>query len=427
MYLPPGAYGANAGYAPRIPPYMATDYYAPPPQSRMSSYQGHSRQVSNASGLLDTPQLEHSLQGSPDMSGRSPVGTPQLGVDGQPLGNTYYPSPVESEFTFSQGINQRMVGLAVSGHQPQHLPMQPDITAKFGQTQYDAQVYAPRSFQYQAYAPGAMYQWQPGPDMAQNAHLQRHVSASYLAEPSRPATTNQLRAVSTSASQHNTYDRGPSPLPPSSQESSASYTIYSTDASFQFVQPVLLQEPKMSRPAPLSEEGQDAPPAKRQKTKFPPVGKRLKPGPKPKPKTPKKGQASTDSAASSQCGGTPSLDPFMMSGHNSGQANTRATSEIPGSQTDDDLVKLESCMAMVPSAVPRAVLETLYDSFSVQDEASGAQVKRYRCNIDDCGREFPRKSAIHSHIQTHLEDKPFMCTEPEWYAAREPCASDCEC
>ncbi|KPV75766.1 uncharacterized protein RHOBADRAFT_14078, partial [Rhodotorula graminis WP1] len=31
------------------------------------------------------------------------------------------------------------------------------------------------------------------------------------------------------------------------------------------------------------------------------------------------------------------------------------------------------------------------------------------CLIEGCGRAFPRKSAIESHIQTHLEDKPFVC------------------
>jgi len=67
------------------------------------------------------------------------------------------------------------------------------------------------------------------------------------------------------------------------------------------------------------------------------------------------------------------------------------------------------------STFTRTYLEKCYVMFmQVDKETGGPPVKRYRCNIDDCERVFPRKSAIHSHIQTHLEDKPFVCTEPDW-------------
>ncbi|KAK9899521.1 hypothetical protein P389DRAFT_139619 [Cystobasidium minutum MCA 4210] len=37
----------------------------------------------------------------------------------------------------------------------------------------------------------------------------------------------------------------------------------------------------------------------------------------------------------------------------------------------------------------------------------------YVCSIPGCEKEFPRKSAVESHIQTHLEDKPFACPYDE--------------
>ncbi|GAA6037145.1 hypothetical protein JCM8097_008758 [Rhodosporidiobolus ruineniae] len=61
------------------------------------------------------------------------------------------------------------------------------------------------------------------------------------------------------------------------------------------------------------------------------------------------------------------------------------------------------------SSVPREVIQSLYSSIP-SHVANGVKVpKRYVCLIEGCERTFPRKSAIESHIQTHLEDKPFVC------------------
>ncbi|GAA5938730.1 hypothetical protein JCM3775_001975 [Rhodotorula graminis] len=62
------------------------------------------------------------------------------------------------------------------------------------------------------------------------------------------------------------------------------------------------------------------------------------------------------------------------------------------------------------SSVPRDVIQSLYSGIAGHTTTSGEKVgKRYVCLIEGCGRAFPRKSAIESHIQTHLEDKPFVC------------------
>jgi hypothetical protein len=67
------------------------------------------------------------------------------------------------------------------------------------------------------------------------------------------------------------------------------------------------------------------------------------------------------------------------------------------------------------AGLPRQFLEKLYTTFLTLDGSmTGQPVKRFKCLIEGCERHFPRKSAIHSHIQTHLEDKPFMCTADDW-------------
>ncbi|GAA5848479.1 hypothetical protein JCM8547_004526 [Rhodosporidiobolus lusitaniae] len=62
------------------------------------------------------------------------------------------------------------------------------------------------------------------------------------------------------------------------------------------------------------------------------------------------------------------------------------------------------------SAVPKEVIQSLYSGIPSHVDAKGQKIpKRYVCLIEGCERTFPRKSAIESHIQTHLEDKPFVC------------------
>jgi hypothetical protein len=69
-----------------------------------------------------------------------------------------------------------------------------------------------------------------------------------------------------------------------------------------------------------------------------------------------------------------------------------------------------------PSGIPKHVLKFLYDEITCPSEsADDSTAKRYVCKLDDCRRSFARKTAIESHIQTHLEDKPFVCSTLNWY------------
>ncbi|EGG05770.1 uncharacterized protein MELLADRAFT_116699 [Melampsora larici-populina 98AG31] len=59
-------------------------------------------------------------------------------------------------------------------------------------------------------------------------------------------------------------------------------------------------------------------------------------------------------------------------------------------------------------SLPKDVIRCLYNHLDQMGE-DGKMIKNYVCQIEGCGRVFPRKTAIESHIQTHLEDKPFVC------------------
>ena len=195
-------------------------------------------------------------------------------------------------------------------------------------------------------------------------------------------------------------------------------------------------------------EGGDDRAAKRQRVKYPPVGKRLRPGPKPKPKTPKSKRREGSGTRTvsnpeylpydpfveiARGGATEMLTPAATQ-HFAVQVERvqptyapdvrdfKCRSETPveitavGQQTSNgEDSQADSQAADSQSNIPRSYLESCYIMFMQPDkENGGIPVKRYRCNIDDCERVFPRKSAIHSHIQTHLEDKPFVCTAPDW-------------
>ncbi|KAM0792430.1 hypothetical protein ACM66B_005107 [Microbotryomycetes sp. NB124-2] len=124
--------------------------------------------------------------------------------------------------------------------------------------------------------------------------------------------------------------------------------------------------------------------------------KRMRPGPKPKPKSPGQQHESVFSAKS--------LSP------RSAQlpAFIRAMSPFSDGGGDDDDPKRPR------AAVPKEVIESLYRGVPSHVDENGDKVpKRYFCLMEGCDRTFPRKSAIESHIQTHLEDKPYVCSEPD--------------
>ncbi|KAK4688531.1 hypothetical protein P7C73_g1581, partial [Tremellales sp. Uapishka_1] len=183
----------------------------------------------------------------------------------------------------------------------------------------------------------------------------------------------------------------------------------------------------------------------RKRQRFPPVGNRLKPGPKPKNKTPRKVDPTRVPSPVFGSGIDPTLlnppaQPHDLLAPSSSvlPSSSRAASiefgpdlsEIPHHQlpppTQQPQFKLEPPRNALhdPTAdsqaqghgLPKSFLETMYDVIT-HDPTSGAAGKKFKCLIDGCGRQFPRKSAITSHIQTHLEDKPHVCQEPDCGAA----------
>ena len=188
---------------------------------------------------------------------------------------------------------------------------------------------------------------------------------------------------------------------------------------------------------------------------YPRVGKPMRPGPKPKPKTPKQGVRSSSTASPAEIGsGQGGIDPALLSGKAlpsiaEGEEGRRksfnpATSPkreplqfgpelssipprldinpmVPNPSNQPQLVIDPPRTVLGPNGLPvgpglpKEFLEKLYTTFMTMDgSVTNQPVKRFKCLIEGCERHFPRKSAIHSHIQTHLEDKPFVCPTGDW-------------
>jgi hypothetical protein len=197
------------------------------------------------------------------------------------------------------------------------------------------------------------------------------------------------------------------------------------------------------------------------KRKYPHVGNRLKPGPKPKP-TPKKEKKGAKQEPTSgspiatlpmarahsmderkhEFGGPlgtlavpgPSSQPMTSGSLSHGAMPTGPPPGMPGYQSTPHPIRRtkeeedQPMLVLAPPAPPGAgsasllpkefidrmyaiVEVTVFDEESGEDRPAG---KRFQCLIQGCERHFPRKSAICSHIQTHLDDKPYQCTEEEW-------------
>ncbi|ORY29744.1 hypothetical protein BCR39DRAFT_467114 [Naematelia encephala] len=80
----------------------------------------------------------------------------------------------------------------------------------------------------------------------------------------------------------------------------------------------------------------------------------------------------------------------------------------------------ESAEVPGKAGLPKKFIERLYTCITAVETGPGGQqqqVKRFKCLIEGCDRSFPRKSAVGSHIQTHLDDKPHVCDHEDCGAA----------
>jgi hypothetical protein len=178
-------------------------------------------------------------------------------------------------------------------------------------------------------------------------------------------------------------------------------------------------KPAVSPLTSIGEEGESSQTANlKQKVRFPAVGKRLRPGPRPRQKR----QDDTLLHLGMEDHSTESMErqcPIdsadrVESSLMAAGTTRRSTSPLLEVTVAPPVVTRHHPYERT-SSLSKEFLESCYTCFMmVEDGAGTAPCKRYRCNIDECGRIFPRKSAIHSHVQTHLEDKPYVCTEPDW-------------
>ncbi|GAA6059527.1 hypothetical protein JCM10212_006025 [Sporobolomyces blumeae] len=139
--------------------------------------------------------------------------------------------------------------------------------------------------------------------------------------------------------------------------------------------------------------------------------RRMRPGPKPKGmKSPQEQHQSVFSATLSppipqvRRATSPYASPLLSGGFTDDEGDDGSTTMITYTPGPPALP------GQPRSSVPKEIIQSLYTGIPGHIDKTGQKVgKRYVCLIEGCERTFPRKSAIESHIQTHLEDKPFVC------------------
>jgi hypothetical protein len=221
----------------------------------------------------------------------------------------------------------------------------------------------------------------------------------------------------------------PFPRPPSRKRRRAPMEDYvgddDDDGSGEYIPEIPQGRPKLpplsynipSSPPAFLNTPPMTPPPKRRVISGPPSS-RLKPGPKPKSKPHLEGKARTVSPPSRRSR-TVSLDYRLWQVDSPGPeldfgdysegpsevilaGNVAIPLERTASEGDGD-----------EGGVSKEVIRSLYAPLPQPHGSTGG--KRYICLIDGCGRSFPRRTAVESHIQTHLEDKPFVCPQEGWY------------
>lgn len=175
--------------------------------------------------------------------------------------------------------------------------------------------------------------------------------------------------------------------------------------------------------SPLSPGSEDQRPKRLRSVASAPClpSRRLKPGPKPKAhKTPEQEHQSVFNATLSppvpqiHRGASPFSSP-LLSDDDAEFPALDANGQIATTSTITYVPGPPALPGQPRSSVPREVIQSLYSHIPTHVTSSGVKVpKRYACLIEGCDRSFPRKSAIESHIQTHLEDKPFICPHEDW-------------
>ncbi|KAJ9108885.1 hypothetical protein QFC21_000206 [Naganishia friedmannii] len=191
--------------------------------------------------------------------------------------------------------------------------------------------------------------------------------------------------------------------------------------------PMITQPPPSSKSmintmTSIGEEAENGPAgdSKLKRVRYPSIGKRLRPGPRPKLRR-REDLAKVELQGDMNQAGrtaTTSMPPLCKVELEAVLPSLKVGDQIsPTRQHPLSATKRHHPYGAATS-LSKEFLESCYSPLIIVEQGSdSAPCKRYRCDIDNCGRIFPRKSAIHSHVQTHLEDKPFVCTELECNAA----------
>ena len=281
---------------------------------------------------------------------------------------------------------------------------------------------------------GNQQQWQQHQAQQAAPPLMRHASASVTMPATLPGADARVFHRSLSASHVSQM-----PMMPAGMTHGGLFPMVGDLASINMAQAGFA--PSQFGP---SKRSVSATPETPRKKAYPPVGNRLRPGPRPKSKTPQSKHRSASSPPDPRTLNPATLlhrapsvpgdeiPPLSLPMHPTSSA---MGSEIFGpalsiKEVEDDgplppinyrdahtgemQVLLPHMNKGQGKGLPKELLQQLFTTFQALDEHGAGPSKRYRCLIEDCDRDFPRKSAVEAHIQTHLDDKPNKCPIPDW-------------
>ncbi|GHJ85654.1 hypothetical protein NliqN6_2056 [Naganishia liquefaciens] len=460
------------------PPHSAPSTSLPLEQQQQQQQQQQQRSVSSYSqssrNALDTPALECSLE-SPAIStfAQSPwLTTPGLSHDGATFAQgTYYfsqePHPVPTGLAIQlPPASQAPVGSMVrqdihfAGCVSQGSAIQPPgirvITPVYGEISHYGHYSSyppPTMFAPSPNMPYMPYQLHPPAYLAVNAAtitdprnvqhvaptgvLQDNISARHVSTPFASCSsgddmgkgsnaTPMARSIShgyTPVIQHHSQEYLYSTnLAATTDVNPYSFSLQDSAAVTALTNRTHPQCPSVPLTS-IGEEVESSQPGsfKVQRMRYPAIGKRLRPGPRPKQK---KNNASSSAQTSPEIQAALSNETLQEV---AAPPEPKVEEKVPDQTIRSPTSPLKEVSAAAPkrhhpyvgtSTLTKEFLESCYTCFMmIEDGAGPLPCKRYRCNIDNCGRIFPRKSAIQSHVQTHLEDKPYVCTEPDCNAA----------
>ena len=127
--------------------------------------------------------------------------------------------------------------------------------------------------------------------------------------------------------------------------------------------------------------------------------------------------ASFETSPHSSLPQTPQTHDFFSSVHNTPSSRSQYGDESPSVQSahrrNQSQASITSAQSIADIKIEETMQETGVTMEEIEQFISGgpgaADDGKYICTFEECGKTFGRKENIKSHVQTHLDDRKFLC------------------